>query len=813
MDAIEHFAVDHGVTDKGLILLQGVRHSEPARRVRASGRRGNKAIRYPSKKMGCVIQAESQSLEYASILMKEFDSTVREYWDQPPGLPLSYQSGRRQVRNKPTLDFFVIGEDFIGYEEWKPAAELSKIAKKRPDHFCFDDNLGRFISPAIERALEDTGLQYRICTENDLSPILIENLNFLNGYQVHQPDEQQQLMIDKAVELVSGNRSMLIKELIAEVGNGDVVYYALVTHALYFPLDKTYLIDSRNARVFINEAAWVDFNAVTGATIETKTAANYDKLSPKLRYAGAEEMEKAAFRLSVIDDFESRRLSRAEALEKLGIAERTLRRWRADLRGAKDRTQKLEILLQQHAKKGNTASRLSDEVEAIIDEQIEKHYLAAKAISRHALCLRIQNECEENGLPPPANETIYRYVSKLQPEWVAYKTRGAKAAYQETANKFVGLADEPLLGATRYLQYCHIDHTQADLETVNDHGEPLGKPWITTIVDEYSGVILSSYLSYQSPSYVSVMMAIRFMVKRYGKLPETIVVDGGKEFQGHSFEVFAATFGIAIKSREGQPRGGGVVERNFGTINTSFLHNLEGNTKFMKDVRSVSRTHKPVLSATWTLSEMAALLESAFDAFNAKTAKDGNLSPLAMAESSVRRYGERDYLNQPYDDNFIFSSLPFIPRQQATLRRGKTIKAMGQEYWHHSFAQAPNDRIKVDVKWDPSDVTSVYAFYKGCWVQCKISKRFNRPISADRIERSEELLRETQINREAKKAGYKALSKTLVEQESQQAESRKQRQQARENELDLELECVEVVEVTDEDMDFWGVEIPSFKEK
>ncbi len=54
-----------GVPEAGRAYLQRVRASPPARRVQ--GRGGNVTARYPSRKMGMIIQAESHRNELAAI--------------------------------------------------------------------------------------------------------------------------------------------------------------------------------------------------------------------------------------------------------------------------------------------------------------------------------------------------------------------------------------------------------------------------------------------------------------------------------------------------------------------------------------------------------------------------------------------------------------------------------------------------------------------------------------------------------------------------------------------------------------------------
>ncbi len=62
-------------------FLAHIRSSPPSRTPGA--RRGNMPVWYPSKKMQCIIKAESAKVEFAFLLATEHDDTILEIWDQP----------------------------------------------------------------------------------------------------------------------------------------------------------------------------------------------------------------------------------------------------------------------------------------------------------------------------------------------------------------------------------------------------------------------------------------------------------------------------------------------------------------------------------------------------------------------------------------------------------------------------------------------------------------------------------------------------------------------------------------------------------
>src|ERR1700740_3277264 len=87
-------------------LLIHIRNSPPSRTPGA--RRGNMPVWYPSKKMQCIIKAESAKVEFAFLLTAEYDENILEIWDQPPSIPLEYQDRHGHLqRVTHTADYFI----------------------------------------------------------------------------------------------------------------------------------------------------------------------------------------------------------------------------------------------------------------------------------------------------------------------------------------------------------------------------------------------------------------------------------------------------------------------------------------------------------------------------------------------------------------------------------------------------------------------------------------------------------------------------------------------------------------------------------
>jgi putative transposase len=215
--------------------------------------------------------------------------------------------------------------------------------------------------------------------------------------------------------------------------------------------------------------------------------------------------------------------------------------------------------------------------------------------------------CEERTpkLKEACYQTFLRYVRKRPQYLQALKRLGHRAAY-DLQPYYPWLEKSTPLHGSRPFQVVHIDHTELDIELVDpDTGENLGRPYLTLMVDAFSRRILALYLTLDPPSYRSSMMVIRECVRKWGHLPQTIIVDGGSDFRGIYFETLAAAFEITIKTRpKHEPRFGSVIERLFGIANTEFVHQLRGNTKLRRRSRQVSKSHDPDRLAAWTMEAL-----------------------------------------------------------------------------------------------------------------------------------------------------------------------------------------------------------------
>ena len=164
-------------------IIARIRSSPPVRKVR--GRADNVSGDYPSPKMGVSIQFESQHVELWGIYAMERDDDVLEYYDQPTRFPLHYHANSgRPTTQWHTPDFFVLRKTGAGFEEWKPAKALDKLAVSIRNRYQ-RDSTGIWRCPPGDAYANPLGLSYRLRSSAEYHPLYIQNLKFLQDFWAH----------------------------------------------------------------------------------------------------------------------------------------------------------------------------------------------------------------------------------------------------------------------------------------------------------------------------------------------------------------------------------------------------------------------------------------------------------------------------------------------------------------------------------------------------------------------------------------------------------------------------------------------------
>ncbi|WP_067521937.1 Mu transposase C-terminal domain-containing protein [Endozoicomonas ascidiicola] len=413
-------------------------------------------------------------------------------------------------------------------------------------------------------------------------------------------------------------------------------------------------------------------------------------------------------------------MNRQQAAEYLGCSTRTLRRYmKRYAEGIDRRGNGLAELVDNHRGKGNSQSFINGKPLELADDVIESEYLDAKCKSVAACYRDYVRLCKDEGVEPGSYSWMRRRIKTVS---LSKRVRTRQGHKKANALMPITTSDGVIESrrGTRAFEYLHVDHTQLD-EFLKFPNKKPAKPWLTVIVDLYSRSVLAIYLTMSSPSNNSVMMVVRELIKRHGRLPESFCVDGGAEFESVQFEQFCAYFSVTIHSRKSNPRGGSAVESVFKQLNEAVVHTLTGNSKLMKNPRQLSASVNPVLNALWDFQSLKQLLEDFFYGHYNKTEHPAHkMIPDEVLEDSFIRHGERDYRKVGADDeNLRIMMLPHDGNKRTrVIQPVKGVVRKGLYYGHELFSSADWLGKEVELRIDPEDDSYVYCNLDG-WKRCE----------------------------------------------------------------------------------------------
>ncbi|MBS2970531.1 DDE-type integrase/transposase/recombinase [Metabacillus sp. KIGAM252] len=760
-------------------INNNIRLMQPSRNVGG----GNVSLtgKYPSKKMGVYIQWESGKVEGPAILMMENDTEVLEYYDQPNQIKLNFvdNSGKRRgVLYTP--DFFVIRKSSAGWEEWKNEGDLQYLSSKQPWKYIKDEK-GVWRCPPGEEFAKQFGLNFTVCTSEKINWKLHRNYTFLDSYLrkidfLCVPGDDVLLIREIVTNEPGISLNELIKTLKGQI-NADSIYTSIIKQSIYVNLNEEVLPEANKVFVYLDkEHATMhkniidcknDLPKVNKISLEVGNSIIWDSINWKIINVGkstimlmtedgkynelpkdlikkqiqkgrissdqrSKEIESDLMEIIIAaseSDYQVanyrlvyvREYINGTFKEKEKPSKRLVRDWVSKYRKAEKLVGNGYVgLLPNDKNKGNRTERLSSQVKELMEDFIENRYETSTEKNRSVVWGEFKLVCEEKGLLAPSLQTFCKYI-KLRPRVQQIRKRkGDKAAYQEKSFYWELEFTTPRHGDFPF-NIAHLDHTELDIELVHSHsGKNLGRPYLTLLSDAYSRKVLAFFLSFEEPSYRSCLMVFRECVRIHNRLPQQIVVDNGKEFHSVYFETLLAMYEKEIKRRpSAQPRYGSVLERMFGTTNTSLIHNLQGNTKNMKNVRQVTKKVNPKNLAIWTLPDLHKALNHFFhEVYDSLEHPSLGLSPSEVFKLGIELSGKRDHEYIPYDPLFEILTLPSTKNGEVVIHTNTGVKINYLYYWNDVFKNPELVKTKVKVRYDPFNMGIAYAYVNKKWVKC-----------------------------------------------------------------------------------------------
>jgi putative transposase len=747
--------------------------------------RGHLKGRFPSTRMGLSMAIDHGWLGLAALDQLERTESVVAVCDHPPHLKIRRVAPGTRARAhlcRPTL--LVVHHDHTVLIQVVPEQELRQRAEQ--DDSLYQREGPNWTCSAAEAAARELGFRYEVWTESRFVPQVLANHRMLNDYLVAEDDPPERVSARQTVAsivrqlgaptiaavLEHAAGALSVDDVFRALARGDVctdlaeenlTRYATV---LLYP-DADVLAAHRNATTAMAACDdWTAWSGIglqqgdkvvfeghvwevshlgggnvclrSGDTGETKTMREVQALldSGQMSVLAGQRALAQARRDDAMEILLScppkhlrtanLRLVRIEPY-LAGLAKapssRTLRRYM-------QRYRQFEVshgngflgLIPAFATCGNREPRITERVVDIVRAHIRERYEDKRRMSRLIVHSGVATECEAAGLPAPSYSWFCRLVNKIDKYRLTLKREGERAGYQVAPRSRGSGSDNLDIEPARAFERAHVDHTEMDLETIDEeNGSNLGRPWLTVLIDHFSRRVLALFITYDPPSYRSVLMTLRDCVRRHNRLPSTIVVDGGKEFRSTWFQTICAFFKVNdIYRPPRKPRFGAQIERFFGSENTMLLHNLTGNTQATVKVRQLTPATDPKRLAVWTLPALYPLHEKfLFETYDTLPHRTLACSPRQAFTRSVSQYGLRPERFIAYNQLFLIATCPGTDKGTARVNLdGVKINY----FWFNADALRPLLGRDIEVRFEPYNLAVAYGFVNGEWL--RLTSRF-----------------------------------------------------------------------------------------
>jgi len=774
-DEFDAYCEHHRLTPAARTFIAQVRGDVPARRV--GGGSKNVVNRFASRKMGFVVQAESEIPEFAYAVLLEYDADALEFYDQPQTLYVDAKNRMgRAIVKRYTPDFLVLSmtQGPMLVECKTDEFVLMRLEKSDPNWWINQSGEAHY-EPGRAWAVKQ-GLGFRVIKNSDLPAKRVQNLMMLADYFFPEVTPATDEIRKRIRQLLKSPPWASRRQLLDSDSaiDADALNWMIAHKELYVDLDNSVLADDVRTLIFRDQAAAEAYAAlqrseasedplaIRAVSLETGSVISWDGVTHTVLQVG----ETNVFLQSTGNSVQTVSLVDCERMIAQGLmvapyvstttsqaaCERLRTASPRDLEAACERLAKLEPgpqeprvpsrtrewyrqlfreglklygngflgLIPRISQRGNRKRKLSQAVLEVMEEIVNEYILVATPWTVTACYGEARLRCTERSMRPPSEQTFRRHVKRIRKELIAAATMGHKAAHQHEP-WHVQLSYRSPRHGQRPFEIGHIDHTELDVFFVDErYRKKEMRAWLTVLLDAYSRKALSWFLTFDKPSYRSVMCVIRECLRRHGRGCDTYVVDQGAEFNSTHFEVLLGRLGAHKRQRPaGKARFGSLIERFFGISTTALLRQLPGSSYLVKNPRLLAKSHDPRQHAVWTLQEFESAWEGWIEnCYHKQEHATLGVSPNVAFDEGLRRYGNRAHRRFVFDDSIRMLCLPAVSGRDEKLKvdgQKGHVKVHGIFYHGVVLRDGKLHGKRVLARFDPFDATRLWVYIDREW--------------------------------------------------------------------------------------------------
>lgn len=764
-----------GTPDAGVGLIDAIRSGQSA--FNPMDRQGTRTVvAITSAKMKRRIIVQSRTLRASAVMWYEFQNEIMEYYAYPHAFDAITRrdDGRIVGKSHHWFDFLILGDGVPRFEDWKEEAVLFQSQRKEDERWLkvgryVRDEKGRWHDKVCEDYCASIGLEHRVRTNREIPRRFLDNISYLRDFFEPSAPNIESDTAERLQQCVAEGPISFDQMMKREGFEADVLLAAIVQGVLYADLDRESLGNPADLLMHRDAVlAEADRLIRRGAQLNEPLpipGLGYCPIGSRLRYGGEDwtvilgsegsnakrllttetgksmELEVETVqqlmgenatqeeRIALLSQEKRRTLgSLSEAALKKAIRkykavvegegadqfpDSTLRRFQSTIRDCTNAADALVKLATRDSDKGNRQGRLAPRVEELAEKAIKEIYNAPSAGSATKAFDKYVIRCAEEGVAPMSYQT---FCVRVRTHQNLLDRSGKRIAYRDGPIPLILDARESVDGVLPH-DVCYIDHTEVNLFTKGPNGQGFGKPWLSAGIDGHIASARAMYLTYRPPSAMSVLMILRDYVRRWGRLPRIIVVDGGRDMRSRVFAQFCEIHNIDVRYRSGgRPRGGKDIERMFGVSEEELLSGLEGSSMSLKEARTVTQSVDPTRRATWTFPQFYCALDRyLFDfRFRHHVHPALGMTPCEFEQSRLEKTGRREHMRVEFDENLLLLTAPSPSRSEHKIQAQRGVWESGMFYWHPDFAKLSGK--KCPVRYEPWLANVIYVYTGDRWV-------------------------------------------------------------------------------------------------
>lgn len=328
---------------------------------------------------------------------------------------------------------------------------------------------------------------------------------------------------------------------------------------------------------------------------------------------------------------------------------------------------------------------------------------------------------------------FYRKTRKMQNFYIS---RDGLKNYQRNNRPLTGEGVQEFASAVGVGM---LDATVCDIYLINEEGNLVGRPILTTCIDAYSGLCCGYSLSWEGGVYSLRGLMLNIIAdkvawcRRFGisiekedwdcdRLPGTFVTDMGSEYKSENFEQIAELGVTVVNLPSYRPELKGLVEKFFDLIQGMYKKHLKGKGVIEPDYQERG-AHDYRKDACLTMMDFEKIILYCMIYYNSKRIIENFPYTEAMINAHVKPYasciwkwGKSQIGANLIDVDSRELIRTLLPR--TTGKFGRTgLKVNKLRYHCEGYTEQYLSGGMVTVAYNPEDVTSVWVVENGVYTE------------------------------------------------------------------------------------------------